>query len=65
MARRTPTYRLIDHLLDGTFDTFVKTRRADGRSWRLIARDIYDATGVDVTLESVRGWFLDENGEAA
>lgn len=59
----TPTHRLADALLgeDGPLEAFVRTRRAKGRAWRLIARDLYEATGreIDVTYESLRAWFPD------
>jgi hypothetical protein len=55
----TPTQRLIDLRLNGQLEKFVRSRRADGRSWRLIARDIYDATGQDVTEVTVRSWYRD------
>lgn len=74
MRRRTPTYLLADHLLrsEGGLETFVRTRRAKGISWRFIARDVYEATDhtIDVTFEILRRWFVDDNangdaGEAA
>ena len=59
----TPTHRLADALLgeDGPLETFVRTRRAKGRAWRLIARDLYEVTDneIDVTYESLRAWFPD------
>lgn len=53
--------RLADHLLDGGLDEFVLSRRAQGRAWRFIARDLYEATdrGIDVTYETLRGWYPD------
>lgn len=58
----TPTRRLADLMLGGALDDFVLTRRASGRSWRLISRDLWEATGgeLDVTYETLRGWYLDE-----
>lgn len=55
----TPTQLAANHLLDGKLDEFVGSRRADGRSWRLIARDLHEATGLDVTHETLRTWFVD------
>lgn len=57
--RQTPTHRLADLLLPTTLDDFVASRRAEGRSWRLIARDVHEQTDgqVDVTAETLRGWF--------
>lgn len=68
MPAPSPTYHLANHLLRGRLEHFVRTRRSDGRSWRLIARDLYEKTTgvIDVTHETLRSWFPDdENGEAA
>lgn len=58
--------RLLDLVLgdDGPLEAFVRSRRADGRAWRLIARDLYESTGEDVTYETLRTWFPDEPVEA-
>jgi hypothetical protein len=58
----TPTRRLADLLLEGGLEHFVRSRRAEDRSWRLIARDIWEASDgqVDVTHETLRSWFPDE-----
>ena len=55
----TPTQRLADLLLPTTLADFVQGRREAGRSWRLIARDLHQETDgqVDVTAETLRGWF--------
>jgi hypothetical protein len=55
----TPTHRLADLLLPTTLADFVQQRRDSGRSWRLIARDLHEETAgqVDVTAETLRGWF--------
>lgn len=60
----TPTQRAADHILGGTLAEFVASRRVEGRSWRLIARDLMEATGIDVTHETIRGWFSDETSAA-
>lgn len=69
MADRSPTYRYADHLLadEGGLDAWVTERRDTGRSWRLIARELYVATEgvIDVTSQTLMNWFADENGEAA
>lgn len=56
--RRTATQRLADILLDEPVETFVSRKRSEGRSWRLIARDIYTLTDgqVDVTTQTLRMW---------
>jgi hypothetical protein len=58
----TDRKRLIDNLLGdrGPLDRFVREGRAEGRSWRLLARDLYDMTGADVTHETLRSWFPGE-----
>lgn len=67
----TPLRQLADFLLreKGGLEDFVQRRRADGRSWRVIARDLYLATEgqADVSNETLRGWFpeLDETAPAA
>lgn len=55
----TPTQNAADHLLDGTLDSFVADRRATGRAWAKIARDLFEATGgkIDVTHETLRSWY--------
>jgi hypothetical protein len=64
MARHTPTYRLLNHLLPEGLDEFVATRRKTGRSWRLISRDVFEITAVDVSFETLRAWYLDDtNGD--
>lgn len=57
--RTTPTHRLADHLLPTTLADFVQERRAAGRSWRLVARDLHEDTGgqIDITAETLRSWF--------
>lgn len=68
-APLTASRRLADLLLgdDGPLEEFVRSRRKDGRSWRLIERDLLDATNreVDLTYETLRSWFPDEPAEAA
>lgn len=64
----TPTVRLAEVLLggDGALEEFVSSRRPQ-RSWRLLARDLYEATDgqIDVTYETLRSWFPDEPVKAA
>lgn len=57
--RQTPTHRLADLLLPTTLAEFVTAKRDAGRSWRLIARDLHEDTDgqIDVTAETLRGWF--------
>lgn len=57
----SPTRRLAELTLGSDLEEFVRSRRADKRPWRFIARDLYDATDgqVDVTYETLRSWFPD------
>lgn len=61
--RFSPTRRLLDHLIPEGLDVFVADRRARGRSWRRIEKDIYEATGIEVTYETIRSWYPDSNGD--
>lgn len=58
----------VDAILGGKLEEFVTTRRAEGRAWRHIATDLFEATDrkVDVTSETLRQWFPeDREPEAA
>ncbi len=63
----TPTQRLADVLLGRSVADYVAERRDAGRSWRLVARDLYKATNgaVDVTHETLRGWYARRQSDAA
>lgn len=63
---RTATQRLADLLLDEPVEAFVARKRQDGRSWRLIARDIYTLTDgqVDVTTQTLRLWMASAHARA-
>ncbi len=62
-SQRTPTQRLADVLLEKSLDDFVAERRAEGRAWRLIARDLWQSTNgeIDVTYETLRSWYGGED----
>lgn len=66
MPAGTPTQRLADHLLGEPLEEFVRARRP-GRSWRLIARDIYEATNgdIDVTPITLASWFTEPTAQAS
>jgi hypothetical protein len=64
MPEMTATQRLADHMLGGKLAEYVTTRRAKGDSWRRISLDLRDDIGVDVTHETLRGWYPD-TAEAA
>lgn len=67
MQQMTATQRLADHLLGGKLDQFVAQRRGTTppTSWRRIALDLRDQVGIDVTHETVRGWYIDALPEKA
>jgi intein-encoded DNA endonuclease-like protein len=60
----TATQLLADHLLDaaGPLDKFVAARRAEGLSWRHVARALEAETGIDVTPETLRQWYPTQVG---
>ncbi len=58
MRDMTVTQRLADHLLDGSLENFVLSRRAKSVSWRKISNELRDTTGVDVAYETLRSWYL-------
>ena len=58
MSVMTPMQELADLKLGG-LDEFVKVRRARGDAWRIISRDIHDAVGLDVSIETLRSWYPD------
>ena len=56
--------RLASHLLGRDVREFIAERRGSGprhRAWRLVARDLYEATDgqIDVTYETLRSWAED------
>jgi hypothetical protein len=63
--------RVADLLISGGIDNFVLSRRAAGRSWRLIAIDLLGETNgeIDVAPTTLSGWFSPDvpasGGEAA
>jgi hypothetical protein len=54
----TSTQKLAGIILGRPVEDWIDDRRTAGRSWRLIARDLYEATNgqVDITHEAVRRW---------
>ena len=61
----TPTQRLANVVLGEDLETFVTSRRPE-RSWRLIARDLREATDgqVDVTEQTLQNWYGKADSEA-
>jgi hypothetical protein len=64
MASLTATRRLLDLLLDGHLESFIQERRDQQVPWRLIAREVYERTGVDITAETLRSWFGQDRSAA-
>lgn len=54
--------KLASILLGQDVREWIAGRRNDGRSWRLISRDLYEATNrqVDVTHEAIRSWAVED-----
>lgn len=63
----TPKQQLATLLFGGDLETFVRDRRDVGTPWRVVARDLYEATDgkVDVTHETLRVWFPDDQKASA
>lgn len=66
MAPTSSLRQAVDRLLgDESLDDFVNSRRDRELSWRRIRDDLRDATGTDVTHETLRAWFPDEERATA
>lgn len=65
MPRRSYLQLLLDERLPGGAAYWIGQQRGKGKSWRAIANEIADLTGIRVNRETLRLWFPDENGEAA
>lgn len=55
----SPTQQLAEIKLGGSLEDFVRSRRP-GTSWRRIAIELRDATGLDIANETLRMWYPDE-----
>lgn len=58
MREPSQLYRLIEERLDGTLAELIAQRRPH-TTWRAIADEIQDATGITVSAEILRQWFKD------
>lgn len=58
----TPKQQLASLLLGDDLETFVRDRRKAGLAWRIVARDLYEATAgkADITHETLRTWYPDD-----
>ena len=52
---RNPRLNLIEERLGEDLAKFISTRRT-GTAWRLIAVELSQKTGVDITGEALRNW---------
>lgn len=60
MTQPTPLFQLVEARLGGLgeLDRYVAERRAS-TSWRTMAADLTEKAGVQVTYETLRGWYAD------
>lgn len=56
MSQPTPLYQLVEARLGRPLVEYVAERRAT-TSWRAMAADLTETAGVQVTYETLRGWF--------
>ena len=58
---QTTLHAAADRLLGdaGPLEELVADRRNHGVSWRKIAAELRDLTGIDVTHETLRSWFAE------
>ena len=58
---QTTLHTAADRLLGdaGPLEELVADRRNQGVSWRKIAAELRDLTGIDVTHETLRSWFAE------
>lgn len=58
MPNLKPLARLADNLLDEGLEHFIAQRRADGKSWDTVAKELWAATNheIDVTGVTVQKW---------
>jgi hypothetical protein len=64
MSKPTTTYLLLEERLKEPLSPYVRARRTEGgKSWASIAIDLYDATSIRVTPETLRNWFAETRTE--
>lgn len=56
--QRTAMYDQVEEKLRQPLADYVAERRASGASWRRIALSITESTGIDITGEALRVWFV-------
>ncbi len=62
----TPNQKLAGMILGKPVKDYIRERRALGRSWRLVARDLYEVTNgqIDITYQAAKNWSADEDTAA-
>jgi len=62
-------FRMADRLAEGRLAEIITAGRAEGKSFEVIARDLYTDHGVEVTAQTVWNWHKrltdDATGEVA
>lgn len=56
MANRSPKFLLIEDRLGSDLAAFIRGRRDEDVSCENIARELWMATGVDVTAQTISNW---------
>lgn len=59
--RQTPLAQLAEAKLGRSLEQFVRLRLAEGIGWRRISDELHAASGIRVSHESLRSWFLTED----
>lgn len=58
MSQPSVLYQLVEARLDGTLVDYVAEKRAS-MSWRAMAADLQERTGVELTHQTLVNWFGD------
>lgn len=58
MSQPSVLYQLIESRLDSTLAEYVAANKAS-KSWRTMAAELSEITGVTLTYETLRQWFAD------
>lgn len=67
MSNRSPKFLLVEERLGQDLSRVLADRRSDGETYERIARELWSATGVDITSQTVANWcaHLDDEAGAA
>lgn len=61
MSQPSPLYQLIEARLGGTLPDLVAARRPPRKSWREVADEIQERTGIQISDETLRIWFAESD----